>query len=160
VRFHGPWRQHRGIGLQLAQPGVLVGREDGKWLAALGQYFVAFEHHLVLERAQLAAGRAQAGGNGGVARAGCRFVVVVGKHGLAVQFGGQRRYCRFGKVVPHQQVSAGAFELSRKRRQGVVQEFDAAVGRRQRVQDGAVENEGTVDCPGRGQRLVQGGVIE
>ena len=80
------------LGLEPAQPGVLVGREDRKPPTGGGQHFAALGQHMVLEGAQVDPGSGQPGAHQGVAGQRRRLVVVVGHHELHAKLAGQLRH--------------------------------------------------------------------
>ena len=94
------------------------------------------------------------------------LVVVVGVHRLDMQLGGQSRQGLRRMAVAHQHGHALDAVRGRERAQlrvqpdqAVADEFDAAIGTRQGVEDVAVEDEGAPDTPGRAQRVVQRRVV-
>lgn len=103
----------------------------------------------------------EAGANARVAGERGRLPVVIGEHRLHAQRAGQPRNLVGREGVTHDQAGA-----RRERAQRLMQlldrvpdELDPAVGARQPVEDGAVEDEGAVDLPAMAQRLGQRGMV-
>ena len=123
------------------EPGILVGREDGKRATGLRQHLVVLEDHLVLERLQAAAGAAQAVVHGPVARDRLWLVVAVGEHRFRIQPGGQFRDHLRGAPVPHDEVTSQCSQPCIQRDHTVEQKLNAAVVGWQAGQDILIEYE-------------------
>ncbi len=147
-------------GRELAQPGVLVGREYTEGLARLRQHFVALEIHLILEVGEGNAEYLQAARDVGIARDGVWLVVVIGVDRRHFELRGESRYL-FARLAAndHQRASLAA--------QGVVEfdqafadEFDAAIHARQGIENLGVEDEGAEHFGVIAQGVIQRGVVE
>lgn len=147
-------------GIELLQPGLPVGREHGKRPAAPGQELVAFENHLVLERAENDAGIPQRLSHRLVAAKRRRLVIAVAEHRLRADLACERRheFCR--RPVQHMQSGAVRRQFATQRGDAAVDELHPAVrARRQGVEDVGVEHEDDMHRPARCQRVVKGGMI-
>jgi hypothetical protein len=88
-----------------------------------------------------------------------RFVIPIGIHGGGAEFAGQARDFFARIAVAHDQ---GATHGAKRRvdfLDGAQDELDAPVATRQRIEDGAVEDEHAVHPAVRIQGVVQGGVV-
>ena len=154
------------IVVELAQPGVPVGREDRVRLAAQGQHLAALEDHVVLRRVQGDAAVGEGAARAGVAGERERVVVVVGEHRLHVQLGGEGDDLVGADPVPDQQAHVGDAaalaepgQIGRQGADALDDELDAPVGARQLVEDGAVVDESAPHLARRLERVVEGSVI-
>ena len=89
--------------INLAQPGVLIGRKYTVGRTALGQYFTALENRVVLAGVKSLAQSRQRRAHPGIPCECLGFVVVVGKNGVHVQRSGQRRNLVFCDAVAYDQ---------------------------------------------------------
>ena len=139
-------------GVELLQPGVPVGREHAVRRAAAGQHLAALEDHVVLRGVQGDAAVGERAADAGVARQGVRVVVVVGVDRLHMELARQGDDLVAGLAVADDQadavVAVAPAELGQvgvERLDAVADELDPPVGARQRIEDGAVEDEGAPD---------------
>ena len=157
-------RRHRvGLqveGIELLQPRVLVGREDGERAPGSGQHLVPLEDHLVLEGVERDPRRRERARHLGVAVLRGRLVVVVREDRRDAQLAREPRDRVARPAVQHREPAAAAGEARVELLHGVPDELDAPVGtRRKRVEDLGVEAERAVDAPMGLRRVVQGGVV-
>ena len=145
--------------LELLQPCVLVGREHRVRRAALRQHFAALEDDVVFARVQRDAGVAERRAHRRVAREGVGFVVVVRVDRLRTEFAGEPYDLGPRRAVAHQQAPAEGAQLRVELAHAVVDELDAPVSARQRLEDGGVEHEHAPDLLGGPQCVVQRRVV-
>jgi hypothetical protein len=163
-------------GLELLEPGVLVGRVDAVGGVVACQHLVALEHDMVFRGEEGGTDVAQRSPHAGVTVLGRGFVVVVGVDRLHAQQGRQFWNFLARVAVSHDQPACGtAGGRGRQIGQGMLQaqlfeggveldhavadERHAPVGTGQRVQDGGVEHKNTPDASGIFQGVVKRGVI-
>ncbi|MNZ84055.1 hypothetical protein D3C78_1028000 [compost metagenome] len=150
-------------GVELAQPGVLVGREHAERCAREREHFVALEDHMVLERVQRHAARLQGRAHARVARQGLGLVVVVGEHGRGAQLLRQPWNFRFGHALAHDQsglrVAAERAQVRIQRHQAVPDELHAPVGARQRLEDGCIEKKHAMHLGAVAQGMKKSGMV-
>ena len=155
------------VGVQLLQPGALVGREDAVGAALLGHDLVAVPQHLVLHVGKRNAQRRQRARHAGVAGAGAGLVVAAGQHLAHAQLAGQLHDALGRRPVAHDQAAARRAAAGRQLAQRAVQLRHAGVdelhapvrARGQGLQDVGVVHEGAVHLGVAPQRLVQGRVV-
>jgi len=152
--------------VDLFQPGVLVRREHAVGLAAAGEHLAALEDHVVFRRVERDAEIGELAAHMGVAGQGVRVVVVVGEHGLHVQFVRECHDLVGGLAVAHEQARAGppvGLTEGGQRRVEVVralhEELDAAIGARQNIEDLGVEHECAPDLARRTQGVMERCVV-
>ena len=95
------------LGLQLLEPSVFVGCENGVRVAGQGEHFLSLENHMVFVGVQGNASVGQGTAHLGIAGQGGRFVVVIGKDGLCLNLLGQMRNFLDGITVQHNQTHLG-----------------------------------------------------
>ncbi len=144
-------------------PGLLVGRENGIGCAGSRQQLAPLQHHLVLHRMHRNADAGQRAQDPAIALDRLRLVVMRGKNRLHTEFERQRDDRRRGIAVHHDQsgvrVGAGAAQLRVQFQQRVADEFDPAVGTRQRVENSAVKHERAMHLAAGNQCQVQRRVV-
>jgi hypothetical protein len=150
-------------GIDLLEPGVLVGREHAVGFSGLRQHLAALQVGVVLEGIKSFPGRGAPGAHPAVAFQGLGLVVVVGKHGLYAQAACQCGHRLAGHRVQHDQPNLlMSTELAQRRiqlHQRRANELHAPVGPGQRSQNFAVKNKDAMHLLALGERTVKGRMI-
>ena len=156
-------------GREPGQPVFQVRRKAGEGRLVGREQLVAAKDHVVLAGAQRDAAIRQAAAHLVVARHGGRLLVVVGKHGLYAQAVGQLGQQHLGAAPQEDQTGVFGIghmvdlcqpaQLTVQLVQTVVDELDAPVGARQRIQHVAVPGEDAIDLAAAAQRQPQRRVV-